>query len=125
MRFVVLDIGEQREVIPAPEPPEMRLEIALERGAGAEIGEFLGVRRIGEELDAARHEDRLLFRQRAGLFISRRQLARFDLAGLDIGLIEWVDPDDRAGDRGGDLPAEELLAELVTVFERDAQDRLA
>src|SRR5260221_13242404 len=124
MRFVVLDIGEQREVIPAPEPPEMRLEIALERGAGAEIGELLGVRRIGEELDAARYEDRLLFRQRAGLFISRRQLACLDLAGLDIGLIERVDTDDRAGDRGGDLPAKELLAELVTVFERDAHDRL-
>src|SRR5260221_1927692 len=125
MRFVVLDIGEQREVIPAPEPPEMGLQIAFERGAGAEIGELLGVHRIGEELDAARYEDRLLFRQRAGLFISRRQLACLDLAGLDIGLIEGVDADDRAGDRGGDLPAKELLAELVTVFEGDAHDGLA
>ena len=43
-----------------------------------------------------------------------------DLAGLDVGLIEGVDADDRAGDRCCDLPAEKFLAEAVGVGDGDA-----
>ena len=34
---------------------------------------------------------------------------------MHVGLVERVDPEDRAGDRGRELPAEELLPELVLV----------
>ena len=80
---------------------------------------------IGEELDAVVFEDWLLGGKGAGLLVFRRQVASGDLAGFDIGLVEGVDADDRAGDRGGDFPAEEFLAEIVNVGERDADDRMA
>ena len=36
---------------------------------------------------------------------------------LDVGLVERVDAEDRAGDRGGDLPADELAAEVDRVVD--------
>ena len=52
------------------------------------------------------------------------QLARLVLAGLDVGLIERIDAEDRARDRGGELPAEEFLADVIAVGDGDAHDRL-
>src|SRR5262249_16678315 len=56
----------------------------------------------------------------------RREI-RVDAAGEDLGgavlrllhvrLVEGVDPEDRACDGGGELPAEELLPELVRIRE--------
>ena len=46
------------------------------------------------------------------LLVGLGQRARLDLACLDIGLVERVDADDRAGHRGRDLPAEEFLADV-------------
>ena len=44
---------------------------------------------------------------------------------LDVGLVERVDAEDRPGDRGRDLPADELPAEVDRVGERDADHRVA
>ena len=44
------------------------------------------------------------------------------LAGFDVGLIERIDADDRAGNGRGDLPAEEFLADLVAIGDVDAHD---
>jgi hypothetical protein len=52
------------------------------------------------------------------------QPARFELARLDVGLIERIDTQDRAGHGGGKLPAEELLADVVRIGERDAHGGL-
>src|SRR5436305_1397914 len=43
----------------------------------------------------------------------REDLVRPVLRGLNVRLVERVDLEDRAGDRGCELPPEELLAELV------------
>ena len=43
----------------------------------------------------------------------REHLVRLVLRGLDVRLVERVDPEDRAGHRGRELPAVELLPELV------------
>ena len=47
------------------------------------------------------------------LLAGGEHLVRLVLRRLHVGLVERVDPEDRAGDRGRELPAEELLAELV------------
>ena len=65
-----------------------------------------------------------LRRQLAGLLVGGGELARLVLAGLDIGLIERIDAEDRAGDRGGDLPAEEFLADVIAIGDGDAHDRM-
>ena len=81
-------------------------------------------RRIDERLDAdvvalARLREQLLERAfRLELDVARREhLVRLVLRRLHIRLLEGVDADHRAGDRDGELPAEELLAELVRIGE--------
>ena len=54
----------------------------------------VGILRIGEQLDAAVLENWLLGGQGTGLLVFRGQIARGNLAGFDIGLIEGVDADD-------------------------------
>ncbi len=53
------------------------------------------------------------------------QRARLVLARLDIRLVERIDADDRAGDGGGDLPAEEFLADVPDILHADPRDRMA
>ena len=102
----------------------MRLE-RRRRGWSAVRFELALVARVGEELEAAvARRTAVSARQRARLFIGRGQLARLDLARLDIGLVERIDADDRAGDRGRHLPAEKLLAELQRSRDRDAHNRV-
>src|SRR5260370_41385124 len=79
-----------------------------------------GVLRIGKQLCAIALEDCLFCGQRAGFLVLSGQLASFDFAGFDVGLIEGVDPDDGSSDGGGDLPAEKFLAEVVSVADRNA-----
>ena len=63
--------------------------------------------------------------ERAGLLVRVGQLARRDLARLDVGLVERIDADHRAGDGGRDLEAEEFLREMSAAREADAHHRLA
>src|SRR5581483_12186009 len=58
-------------------------------------------------------------RRDVGLLPRREHLARLVLRHLHVRLVERVDAEDRAGDRGRELPAEELLAELVRVGDAD------
>ena len=61
----------------------------------------------------------------AGLLERRGQFAGLDLGGLDVGLVERIDAEHRAGDRGRHLEAEELLADMVDRFHDDAHDGMA
>ena len=70
-------------------------------------------------------EKRRLRRQRSARFEIIRQLAGCDLASLDVGLIEWVDVEDRSGNRCGDLPPEKLLPEVVRIVDSNADYRLS
>ena len=83
------------------------------------------MRGIGVKGEAVLAKHRLLFRQAMRLLVVVGQRARLVLARLDIRLVERVDADDRAGDRGGDLPAEEFLADVPDVLHADPRDRMA
>src|SRR5690349_24601155 len=85
-------------------------------------GQLARVFFVGKELDALVFQNRRLRRERSRFFILLRKFARLDLAGFDIGLVEAVDSDYRSGNRGGNLPAEELLADVVLVEHLDAHD---
>ena len=88
----------------------------------AELG---GVARIGIEGHAILAEYRRLFGQAMRLLVGLGQRARLVLARLDIRLVERVDADDRAGHGGGDLPAEEFLADVPDILHADPRDRMA
>ena len=62
--------------------------------------------------------------KRSVLFVRVGQLPRCDLAGFHVRLIEGVDAENGTGDGRRELPAEELLAEVVGIVERNAHDRM-
>jgi hypothetical protein len=58
----------------------------------------------------------------AGLFEGARQIARFNLARLHVGLVERIDANDGAGDRGRDFETNEFLDDMREGTLRDAND---
>src|SRR5437763_414362 len=100
----------------------MRAQESNQRILPAEV---CGVAVIGEQLDSVFFKDRFFFRQASGLFILTGQLARDNLAGFDVWLIEGIDANDGTGYGGGDFPAEELLANVINVIYINAHDRLS
>src|SRR6266851_1346140 len=80
---------------------------------------------VGEEFYAACFEKWHFWRQAPGGFILARQLAGFDLAGLDVGLVESIDADDGACNSRSDFPTEKFLAKIVGVRQSDANDGLS
>src|SRR5207237_10239006 len=81
---------------------------------------------VGVEADAAVPlEERVLLRQRPAFLIGRGQRARLLFARFDIRLVERVDADDSAGDRGRDLEAEKLLTDGIVVGNIDANNRMS
>ena len=84
-----------------------------------------GILVVGVEIGLALRHHRLLRRQRAGLLERGGQLAGLDLGGLDVGLVERIDAEHRAGDRGRHLEPEEFLADMVDRFHDDAHHGMA
>ena len=119
MLAVALNEGEQRNVIARLGALEMRGEMPGERRL---LAECLDMVLVGVKADDVRLEERLLLWQRAALLVGRGQLACLLLACFDIGLVEWIDADDRAGDSRRDLETEELLANCIVVGDVDAND---
>src|SRR5262249_39348207 len=74
------------------------------------------------EREATLFENGRLWRQRATRLISGGKLAGLLLACFDVGLVERVDPEDRARYRGRDLPTENLLTDVVAVGHIDPHD---
>src|SRR5205823_1002109 len=90
------------------------LELRLGVGRGVDEPEDRNViprLRLGEEL--LRRSRRLHTRLLPGI----EDLLRPVLRALHVRLVERVDAEDRAGAGGGELPPEELLAELVIAGE--------
>ena len=117
-----LDESQHGKVIAAADAAQMSLQISGERLVSSRGPRQ--VRRIllvGEELDAAVFHDGFFRGQGTGLFVLRCQIPSRNLAGLDIGLVEGVDADDGACDRGGNLPAEKFRAQIIDVGHRDSQ----
>src|SRR5712692_8680524 len=105
VRTVHLDVGEQRDVV-----------------AGRDLAEVVSQHR-GQVRVARPHRRRV--REPARLLPLLGQPVRGQLARLDVGLIEGIDPEDRARHRRRELPAEELGAEVVGVLHVDLDDRVA
>ena len=103
----------------------MRLQPAVGPAVGARALQRFRIRRVGIDVHRRVAGARRLARQRARLFERRREFAGLDLARLDIGLVERVDPDHGAGDRDGELEADELLADLVRRFQHEPRDRVS
>ena len=82
--------------------------------AGAGLGEE-GVYAAGD----------ICWRERTFLLEMVEEFSREVLGLLDVGLVEGVDSEDGTGDGGGELPAEELATQGVTVSEGEAQDGMA
>ena len=68
---------------------------------------------------------RVLIRQRAALLVLLQDGVGVVLRLLDVGFVERVDGEIRAGDRGRELPAEELRSQVVRVGEVEDDDRMA
>ena len=99
MRIVALEIGEEAQIASGPQLVEQRLQ---ER---SRVGGSLGC----EEAELPFAQDWLAQIERARPLIVLDEEAGLDLGGLDVGLVERIDADDRAGDRRCDFPAEEFL----------------
>ena len=117
MIVVHFNISQQCKIIARGQTIQMRLEIFGQRSFARGFIKSFGVSLISEQLDAIALEDRGLRRQRSALFVFAGQLSRRDFAGFDVGLIEWIDADDRTGNRGRDFPTKKFLAEIVNVLD--------
>src|SRR5260370_42282253 len=122
------DITKQGKVVAGAKTRQMRAQIVLERAVGRmlragcfrEVGGVLVVR---EKLEARFFKYGFFGRKRAGEFVFRGELFGYDFARFDVGLIEGVDPEDGACDRGRNFPAKELLPEIVDLRYGEAYDR--
>ena len=102
----------------------MRLQPGAEIAIGAGLAQRAGVVVVGIEVGLVGGDHRLFRRQRAGFLECGGQFAGLDLGGLDVGLVERIDAEHGAGDRGRDLEAEEFLADMVDRFHHDADHRM-
>src|ERR1700694_2719538 len=142
-RFVFrihLDIAKEGKVVAGAKTRQMRAQItlkggrlcgdgALPRTGGSETclhtsNEVGGVLIVGEKLEARFFKYGFFGRKRAREFVFRGELFGYDFARFDVGLIEGVDPEDGACDRGRNFPAKELLPEIVDVGYGNAYDRV-
>ena len=122
---IAIDIGQQGEVVASREAVHVGLQISTKCAViSGPVCQRGGVLLVGEQSNPVFFQDRRLGGQGAGRFVGRRQFARCDFAGLDVRLIEGVDAQQRAGDRGGDFPAEEFLAKVIAVGNRNPNDWL-
>src|SRR5579863_8291126 len=126
VRLVHMDVAEHGEIIADLDAAEMRLDVTAKRGVAA--GRLLqrrGVLLVRVELQALVSEDGSFRGKRAVLFVLGGELARGDLAGFNVRLVERIDADDRTSDGGSDFPAQHFLAQLINVRHGDANYRLA
>src|ERR1700690_896178 len=125
VRVIHLDVAEKAKVIACTQPIKVCAQIALERFIRAgSLLEGGGIFCVTEKFDAFGIEKRGLSGKRSRLFVFVRQLARLDLAGFHVRLIERIDADHGACNRSRDFPAEKFLTERVLVLDRDTHHRL-
>ena len=123
--LVMREVGQDRDIIPGAEPREMRLEPTIDAAVGAGLAQRFGVILVGVEREGSVGTDRRFARQCSRFLKSVGQLTRLVFARFDVGLIERIDADHGAGNRSGDLEAEELLADMIERILHDADHRMA
>src|SRR5215467_10152251 len=125
MRLIHLDIGEQGKVVACAKLVEVCAQKALERLIiASKIFQVCGVAIVSEQFNPIFFANWRFGRETAVLLIFGSEFARDHFAGLDIGLVEGIDTEDRTGYGSRDLPAEELLAKIVCVGKLDFHHRL-
>src|SRR5207245_5937479 len=113
------NVAKNCEVVGGSDSRKMRLQNLTESLPGGKRG---GISLVGKKFGVFRCEERRFRGQASRGFILAGEFFRFDLAGLDVGLVECIDADDRARNGSSDFPAEKFLAEGVHVRERDLND---
>ena len=89
----------------------MRFQPRAEIAIGAGLAQVRGIAVVGVDIGLRAGHDRLFRRQRAGFLERRGQFAGLDLGVLDVWLVERIDAEHRACDRGRHLEPEEFLAD--------------
>src|SRR5712692_5055638 len=118
MRGIHGDVAEDAKIIARLESREMGLQnISKSRAVHYNYILF-----VGEEFDAACFKKWHFWRKASSRFVLARQLLRFDLAGLHVGLVEGIDADDGSRYSRSDLPPEKFLAQIVNIRERNAHN---
>ncbi len=117
------DVGQESKVITGLEAVNVLADDSAQ--CVGTVQESIGIGFVGKQLDAVLFENRLFGWKRARLFKLGGQIAGGDFAGFDVRLIERIDAEDGACDRGGDLPLEHGLTEIVKIADHHAENRFA
>jgi len=119
-------VGEQREVVAWRDVAELDRQEPFERPrVPGLLLQLAGVALLCVQPEPLAVVEPVQLGQRAGRVVGVGELAGGDLGVFDVGLVERVDADDRAGHSGRELPAEELTTEIAEIVEHDPHDRLA
>src|SRR5260370_10651106 len=105
MRGIHGDVAEDAKIIARLESRKMALQnISKSRAVHCSYILF-----VGEEFDSACFKKRHLWRQAPGGFVLARQLLRFDLSCLHLGLVEGIDANDGSRHSPSGLPPLKFL----------------
>src|SRR5438874_4800928 len=116
------NVAQHREVVPGADAQKMAPKNCAKRLSARECS---GILFVSEKFGFLRNEKWRFRRKAASSFIFTGEFLGFNFAGFDVWLIECVDADYRAGNRGGDFPAEKFLPNRVHVRKSDSNDRLS
>src|SRR5262245_9338445 len=98
VRLVQVDVRQKRQIVTLVEPVEMRPKICRQPGCAVHrVRQLSRILIVGEELDPIAREDGSFNGQRSASFVRVGQLSCRDLTCLHIGLVEWMDAENRAG----------------------------
>ena len=121
-----LDVSQHCEIIASLNAREMSLQISRQdlsaaRAFASSAAFFSSV----NNLMPLSSRTGFSARQGTRLLVFCGQIARRNFARFDIGLIEGVDADDRAGNGSSNFPAEEFRSQIVNICHRNSNDWMA
>ena len=122
---VAVQVGKQRDVIPFPRRSHVRAQHGGHPAAPRTPQQAPGVIGSGEQPDARLLQERLRSGKRPLGLVRRGQIARSDFCGLNVGLVEGIDAQNRPRNGRRDLPAKELLPEVLQLPDSDPDDGMA
>jgi hypothetical protein len=116
-----------REVRIGPPPLQVAAELPDQRviAVGTESERCVAVEGQAAICDEGQRNRRVCRASALLVIVTSEEVAGPVLRLLDVRLVEWVNTKDRAGDRGRDLPADELGSEIDRVGDIDSNDRMA
>src|SRR5215468_3567837 len=122
MPVVSLDMSKECAVIARPKRPEIGRKTLHKRLC---VLQGLASPLVGKDCKSRFLKQRRFGREMTRPHVCGGEFTCLFLARLDVRLIEGIDGENCTGNRGCKLPAEELLADLIAVSDRNAHDRIA